>query len=145
MKTRYVLMTLLMLMSIAGSFAQSNGIQLEGTWEVDYERSLKEMTKEAKAHRDSLPAVAVQQLKEAYEGRKIAFSTDGAFQVSLTNGMGSKGSWHLDKETEELEITIDSHVYRYRVARESAKQLKLDQITSDSSQKLYRTLYFNKQ
>lgn len=97
-----------------------------GSWVLDVDKSVKQMSGEMKSRYDSLRSDRQLAAQSAMRGRTFTFQEDGVVSVSWRAKEASKestGKWKADASTGTVTITIDNRVevFDYKVTAEELR------------------------
>lgn len=141
MINRYIIVAGLMCLG-SSLMAQENSI--EGTWQMDVDRSVAMMTGATRSRYDSLAADKQLKVKSAMNGRIFKFLSEGKITViwkSGTQQRESLGEWKYGPNPGTLQITIDNKIQPFDYHFVDG----VLQLTSSEGAGFFSTLCFTRQ
>lgn len=98
-KLQYLILVVLICIAITsnGNAQSISRESVVGNWIFDYDASLGLSDDEARSFYDGMANDRKEQIKGAYEDRRITFFGDGRFLQELQNGKVQDGTWVLER------------------------------------------------
>lgn len=116
--------------------------QVIGKWALDYPATLEAMPQEKRDVYQGMQATSWAEAKSYYEGRQFVFFGNGTYQMSLSNGSKSMGSWSMSSDGRTLALTDSAtkEAVTYSVTMDNGS-LVLHMEGLNSQHALFRELY----
>jgi hypothetical protein len=113
--------------------ANSQQFQINGTWQVDWEQTVNEMSLSDKELYDGLLEEQRLKLESNFSSRRMVFSEDEITITYQSNGIAQQavGTWSL-VDNSELHLIISGRTSKYQVLSNTEQRLVLNNVLAAS-------------
>ena len=145
MKYTYHLLLIVLLGVNGFSYSQTTLTLLKGTWTLDYNRSIQDISSEAKTYYEGLTEQKKERIQAAFSHRQFTFTAEGKFTLRIRPEVTARGTWSLLNNQTILQLVMETgKTHRLQIKSFTPTEMIL-KLEEDSSMKnLFRKWYLKK-